>query len=365
MKVALIHDSLHQYGNAERILEVLHRIYPDAPIYTAFVDRRPLANVTSRFAHWDIRPTIVDRLPRISRYFHAYRLGLPTLWEAFDLSTYDLVISSSSEWMSQAVLTRSHTLHVSYCHTPPRFLWEPPASGGVKHWINTHLRQYDFYAAQRVDRFVAPSESVARRIRKFYRRPVEVIPPPVQVQGSGSAGDQYYLYVGSLNQESEVELAIAACTQINRPLWVVGTGDQLERLKQQAGANVRFLGAVPQDELVSIYADAIALICPSSLADFDFAVVEALGCGVPAIVSKHSGLSEVVLDYRTGLLFNDPTPHALGEAIFQFEKLRFSSSACIERAEEFAESVFVSKFKWFVAKAMDDHEGVKDEGMRG
>jgi glycosyltransferase involved in cell wall biosynthesis len=371
MKVALIHDVLRAYSNAERILQVLHRIYPDAPVYTAFVDRQRLGEDMRRFADWDIRTTFASRLPGIKRNFRAYQMGLAYIWESLDLAGYDLVISSSGDYGSQAVLTRSQTLHVSYCHTPPRFLWEPTPSmthHWSKTWIDPHLRQYDFYAAQRVDRFVTSSEGVARRIQKFYRRAAEVIPPPVRIRGEGKAGDQYYLYVGQLHPDQDVDLAIAACRKLQRPLWIVSTGRPAQRLKPPVGSDVRFLVGVSDEQLIELYAGAIALICPSAFEDFNFAAVEAMGCGVPVIGCQQSGLSEVILNYRTGLLFAQPTLENLCEAITQFEKLRFSEQACIERAEEFAEFAFVSKFKWFVTKAMDDHNGQKDDGdggMRG
>ncbi|EKQ67648.1 glycosyltransferase [Leptolyngbyaceae cyanobacterium JSC-12] len=358
MKVALVHDCLRDYGDAERTLQVLHRLYPNAPIYTAFIDYPRLGKAAKQFADWDIRPTFAQRLPGITHLYQAYRRWLPYFWESLDLSSYDLVISSSGDYLSQAVLTRSHTLHISYCHTPPRQLWEPiqPFPGdGSRAWVNPFLRQYDFYAAQRVDRFVTNSEVTARRIRKFYRRSAEVIHPPVQVRGAGSAGTDYYLYVGDLNPLQQVNLAIQACQQLNRPLWIVGTGSETSRLQTAARKGVRFLGEVPAETITDLYRGAIALIYPTAYEDFAFSPVEAMGHGVPVIASELSGMKEIILNFRTGLLFSQPTAESLCEAILQFEKLRFSATACIERAEEFAESVFISKFEWFVAKALDEY----------
>lgn len=358
MRVALVHDRLQDYGDAERLLSTLHQIYPQAPIYTAFVDHEQFGKQAKQYADWEIRPTFAQRLPGITRFPQIYRAWLPHFWESLDLSEYDLVISSSGEDLSQAVLTRSRTLHISYCHTPPRALWEPvpltPQNPWLQ-WTNTRLRQYDYYTAQRVDRFVTNSDNVVRRIRKFYRRSAEVIYPPVQVRGAGTAGQDYYLYVGDLNPIQQVDLAIGACQQLDRPLWVVGTGTERDRLQQLAGTNVRFLGTVPSDELADIYAGAIALLYPTRYEDFAVAPVSAMGHGVPVIASHLSGLKDIILNFRTGLLFSQPTVAGLGEAMLQFEKLRFSASACIERAEEFTESTFISKFQWFVAKALDDY----------
>lgn len=361
-KVALVHDCLRQYEDAERMLEVLHRLYPDAPVYTAFIDHQGLGAAAERFADWEIRTTAAQALPGISHYFHAYRGLFPYFWEAIDLTDFDLVISASGNYFSQAVLTAPRALHVSYCHTPPAYLWQGthPTLGAwpqqwYELWLQQRLRQYDFYAAQRVDRFVTNSQTVARRIHKFYRRPAEVIPPPVRVEGSGGTGERYYLYVGSLTPSAQVDLAIAACTRLERPLWIIGTGSEAKRLEQLAGANVRFLTTVSDAELAQIYANTRALIFPCTQADFGFAPVEAMGRGVPVIAYKHCGMQEVVLDYRTGVLFSEPTVDSLCEAIAQVESFRFSSQACIQRAEEFSESVFISKFEWFIAQALDEH----------
>lgn len=359
MRVALVHDYLKEFGDAERVLTVLHRLYPDAPIYTAFVDRVGLGKAFRTFADWDIRPTIAQKFPGIGRYHCTYRRWLPYFWESLDLSHYDLVISSSGEYLSQAVLTRSPTLHISYCYSPPRDLWEPihsPKPNWFSMGSQIRLRHYDFYAAQRVDRFVTQSEASARRIRKFYRRPAEVIYPPVNVRGAGSAGTDYYLYVGQINSLQQVDLAIAACRKLKRPLWIVGRGLEYEWLRHEAKESIRFLGEVPDQELTHLYQGAIALIYPTAYEDFAFSPVEAMGHGVPVIACEQSGLKDIILNYRTGLLFSQPTVDSLCEAILQFEKLRFSSLACIERAEEFAESVFTSKFEWFIAKALDDHQ---------
>ncbi|MBW4692568.1 MAG: glycosyltransferase [Lyngbya sp. HA4199-MV5] len=367
MKVALVHDYLRKYGEAERVLRVLHQMYPDAPVYTAFVDRAHLGDAIALLDGWDIRTAPSQQLPAIARYYQAWRPVLPYCWEALDLSEYDLVLSSSGSYMSKSVLTRAETLHISYCHTPPRDLWDfssnAPDRPWYQHWAETHLRQYDFYAAQRVDRFVTNSEVAARRIRKLYRRSAAVIPPPVKIRGSGEAGKDYYLYVGPLTQNQQVELAITACNQLDHPLWLVGSGRDRERLQHLAGLQTRFLGDVPEDAMSQIYGQAKALIFPCQNADFGFAPVEAMGHGVPVIASALSGMREVILNDRTGLLFSQPTVESLSSAIVQFEGRRFSSQACIERAREFAEPVFISKLEWFIAQAIDDHNAHRTQKL--
>lgn len=359
MNVALVHDVLHEYGDAERMLQVLHQMYPTAPVYTAWVDDKRLGANADRFSGWKIRTTAAHRLAAIAPP-SLIRPWLPNFWESLDLSEYELVISLSGHGLSQSVLTRPETLHVCYCHTPPRDLWEPSTfAAGSSLWRNlwaaTRLRQYDFYAAQRVDRFVTSSEGVARRIKKFYRRTAEVIPPPVQVRGEGQAGDKYYLYVGDLTRRSRVDLVIQACNQLQLPVWIVGTGKEAEHLKRLAGPRVQFLGAVPESTLPQLYADAKAVLFPDPDADFGVAPVAAMGYGIPVIACERSGMREVILNYRTGLLFSQPTVESLSKAIAQFEGLRFSAQACIERAKEFSESVFISRLEWFIAQALEEH----------
>jgi glycosyltransferase involved in cell wall biosynthesis len=373
LKVALVHDYLREYGDAERVLQIIHRLYPQAPLYTAFVDREGLGEDAKRFDKWDIRTTIAQQIPGITHYYHYLRSFVPYFWETLDLSEFDLVISSSGNFLSKSVLTGAETLHVSYCHTPPRYLWErlPGRSPTTaQHWYNTwadtRLRRYDFYAAQRVDRYITTSQKAARRIHKFYSRTAEVIPPPINVRGEGTAGDRYYLYVGPLNRQQQVDLVIQACTQLDRPLWVVGTGKDaayLDYLRSLGNSQVRFLGAAPDTAMIELYSQAKALIYPCESADFSREAVEAMGHGIPVIASARSGLREAILDFRTGLLFAQPTVESVAQAIAQFEGLRFSSLACIERAEEFAESVFVSKLEWFIAQALDTHRsfGAKPE----
>lgn len=364
MKVALVHDYLKEYGGAERVLEVLHSLYPEAPVYTAFVDYAGLGTARSRFAGWDIRTTNAQHIPGIAHRHHTLRFLIPYFWESLDFSEFDLVLSSSSGYLSKSVLTRPETRHITYCHTPPRYLWGYTKSQGshwYKHWyetwVNSSLRQYDFYTSQRVDRFVANSQEVARRIAKFYRRVAEVIPPPVTVRGKGEAGNEYYLYVGRLTRPKQVELAVQACDRLKRPLWIVGTGSEETRLQAIAGSDIRFLGFVLEDERMSqIYAGAKALIFPCAYEDFGIVPIEAMGHGVPVIALAQGGVKESVLDRKTGVFFKEPTVESLCNAIEEFEGLCFSSRTCIERAQEFSESVFVSKLQQFISQALKEYQ---------
>lgn len=360
-QVAIVHDHLETYGDPERVLEGLHRLYPQAPIYTAQVHPDFRSQAGDRIRQWDIRPL---RPPATGSSWLPEPLqdwGLGLLWEGLDLQDYDLVISSTWGGLAHAVRVGAHTLHLCYCHTPDRRRWDP--SRPPERWLwhraaQSWLRQYDFYAAQRVDRWVTNSHGVARRLDRVYGRSPEVIAPPVKLQGYGQAGERYYLYIGPLDRASGLDLLIQACNQLQRPLQIVGTGPEEAAFKQQAGETVEFLGVRSDDNLLDehIYANAMALIVPALAVDFHFGAVEALGRGLPVIAYGGAGLAEVVLHYRTGLLFKEPTVASLAETIEEFERLRFFSQACIDRAEEFAETVFAAKFSWYVAQALDDFQ---------
>jgi glycosyltransferase involved in cell wall biosynthesis len=222
--------------------------------------------------------------------------------------------------------------------------------------VNTSLRQYDFYASQRVDQFVSNSQEVARRIAKFYGQTAQVIHPPVRVWGQGEAGDQYYLYMGRLAPGKQVDLAIQACSRLNRPLWIVGTGSEEARLRAMAGPNVRFLGFMLPEAMTDIYANAKALIFSCANEAFGIVPVEAMGHGIPVIAFEQSGVRESVLAYKTGLFFRQPTVDSLCVAIEEFESLHFSSQACIERAQDFSEPIFIAKLQQFIAQSLDKHQ---------
>ncbi|MFZ4667524.1 MAG: glycosyltransferase [Prochlorotrichaceae cyanobacterium] len=390
LRVAIVHDRIQGYGNEERILAALHEIYPTAPIYLGWMDPHlqktlGLVNPFSRaanpapksrsfsLARYDpykrhdsysglpfqglnflktvpLHFTAAQRFPRIQRHASAYRFLLPYVWEALDFSGYDLVISSSFTGFSHAIRTHPGTLHLCYCHSPSRSLWETSGNFG----LDLPLRQYDFYAAQRVDRFLTHSERVAKRIRHFYRRSADVIAPPVTVAGKGHAGERYYLYVGNLSRSLQVDALIQAFNQLQRPLQLVGSGSDEANLRSMAGNTISFLGSMAEVDLESVYANATAFVFPAFDADFAVEPVQAMGRGLPVIAYKGAGMGEVVLHYRTGLLFEDPSLDSLAAAIVEFERLRFFSQACIDRALEFAPTEFAAKIEWFVAQAWDE-----------
>jgi glycosyltransferase involved in cell wall biosynthesis len=361
MKVALVHDYLREYGGAERVVEVLHEIYPQAPLYTAFVDWENLGSWGKRFSNWDIRTSWVQKFPLIKKWHSPLRFLTPLIWESFNLKEYDVIISSSGWYICRGVITGQNSIHISYIHHPPRNLYGFPTGTKpnlmVKIYasiINPFLRAYDFSTAQRVDYLVANSKTTETRINKFYRRDAEVIYPPVNLlefrikNNELRIKEKYYLSVGRLNWAKRIDLAIEACNKLQLPLKIVGIGKEIDYLKQIAGSTIEFLGAVDDREINKLYEGARALIFCALEEDFGMVPVEAMGHGVPVVALRQGGVMETVVDGKTGVFFDQPEVSELVNAINKFEKMEINSIACIKQAQKFSKEVFVKKIKDFV-----------------
>jgi glycosyltransferase involved in cell wall biosynthesis len=380
MKVALVHDYLREYGGAERVVEALHELYPDAPLYTAFVDWEALSEFGQRFKSWDIRTTWVDRNPIVKKWHSPLRFLTPLVWESLDLRGFDVVISSSGWYICRGVVTRPETVHISYIHHPPRNLYGFPTgrkpNGLIKAYaafINPFLRVYDYAAMQRVDYVVANSQTTRERIQKFYRRDSTVIYPPVEVKSSKlkverKRGD-YFLIVGRLTYSKRVDLVIEACNELKLSLKIVGTGKEEEYLRSIARETIEFVGSVSDEELAKLYAGAKALIFCSLEEDFGIVPVEAMGHGVPVIALKQGGVRETVVEGKTGLFFNEPTKESLVTVLKKFESMKFDPETIHKRAEKFSKEVFQKKMKDFVEekyqKQNKNYYASSDELKRG
>lgn len=368
MKVALVHDYLKEYGGAERVVEALHEIWPEAPLYTSFVDHEGMggpangrAGFWERFKDWDIRTSFCQKIPYFAKFASPLRFLIPWIWESFNFDEYDLIISSAGSYITKGILTRADAVHICYCHTPPRALWGLPTASNWKNSffgrllvpLMTHnLRQYDFLAAQRVDYFIANSENTKERIKKFYKREATVIYPPVNEvlvppSRNASAG-KYYLAVGRLSREKRIDLAIEVCKKLNLPLKIVGTGIEEESLKKISGERIEFLGKISDEELSKVYTQAKALIFTAEEEDFGIVPVEAMAHGRPVIAIRQGGVKETVIDGKTGLFFNELTAESLEAAIKKFEKMKISSEDCRKQAEKFSKERFKKEIEEFV-----------------
>lgn len=358
MKIALVHDYLREYGGAERVLEALHELFPDAPVYTAFVDKQALGIHWQKFQNWNIKETWIANLPLYKKLFSPYRIFAPKAFRDLDLSVYDLVISSSNAYFAKAVQV-PHGRHLCYCHTPARSLYGYSTmtdwkSNPFTKWggalINHYLRIVDFEVAQQVDTFIANSAETAKRIKKFYRRDSTIIYPPVMVpekidfeKRTKALHGGYYLYVNRLAFAKHPEIAVMACTRDHLPLKVVGDGKMLPQLKEWAGSSVEFLGSVMDAELAKLYTGAKALLYPVEDEDFGIVPVEAMGYGVPVIAHNSGGPKETIVNGKTGILFDDLSVEGLVAAISRFKEEKFDSGVLHKHAQKFSEEQFKQK----------------------
>jgi glycosyltransferase involved in cell wall biosynthesis len=366
MKIALVHDFLREYGGAERVVGAMHEIWPDAPLYTSFVDWHALGPHAARFKNWDIRTSWVQHNWLVKKYHSPLRFLAPKIWESFDLSGYDVVLSSSGWFMCRGVTVAPPTVHICYIHHPPRNLYGYATGSDLqKYWpvrayatiVNFFLRQYDFKTAQRVDYFVSNSQETARRVEKFYRRGSTVIYPPVDISGVKSKRKgEYFLSVGRLTYAKRIDLAILACNKLKLPLKVVGQGKEEAYLHSIAGPTIEFTGAVSDSELIRLYEGARAFIFCALDEDFGMAPVESMGHGVPVIALGEGGVLETVIDGKTGILFHKPTAESLISAIKKFEKAKIEVNTCIAQAKKFSKERFQRELEAFVEAKTKEKE---------
>lgn len=347
MRVALVHDWLVTMGGAERVLEELARLFPDAPIYTGVVRREALSPyLKSR----EIIPTFVQNLPRGIKWYNRYLPLLAYGMEQFDLSNFDLVISSSSA-IAKGVLTRAETRHISYVHTPMRYAWDlyheyrqREAKGITRRLMGPvfhYMRLWDRLSADRVDVLLANSTAVKRRIMKHYRREAEVVFPPVEVDRFSLAKEpgDYYLVVSRLVSYKRFDLAVKACNELQRPLLVAGEGPERKRLEAMAGPTVKFLGRVNDQELVPLMQGAKALLFPGE-EDFGITPVEMQAAGRPVIAYRRGGVLDTVIPDMTGCLFDEQSSEALVQAMVASESRHWDQQAIRHNALRFSPDLF-------------------------
>ncbi len=373
MKVALIHDYLFAYGGAERVLEALHEIWPDAPVFTAFVDWDWVGKNRKEWLNWKIIPSWFQRFPFHQQLCSALRFLAPWIWESFDLSGFDLVVSSSAWFISKGLITYPKTAHVCYCHTPPRYLYGYPESIR-KNWlarvyatlVNPFMRRYDFLTSQRVDYFICNSKEVQRRIKKFYRREAKVIYPPIlarsrwQVAGGKRKTTShkppatgYYLMVNRLVWPKRVDLAIRTCKKLKLNLKIVGEGKAEKELKKLAEGSpfIEFLGYVSDERLSQLYSNCKAVLYLGEEEDFGITPVEAMAYGKPVIALRSGGIPESVIEGKTGIFIDKPSVEELIKVLKKFNDSNYqtiSPEQCIRQARKFNKERFKREIKKFV-----------------
>ncbi|MBX7185112.1 MAG: glycosyltransferase [Vicinamibacteria bacterium] len=355
-RTALVHDWLTGFRGGEQVLLSLARLFPEAPIYTLLHVKGSLpAELESR----TIRTSFIGKLPFAARLYRHYLPLFPFAVRGLDVRGFDLVVSSS-HCVAKSVTPGDDARHISYCHTPMRYVWDRfddyfgPArvgragSAGLR-IMAEGLRAWDVSTAHRVHQYVANSETVAARIRYFYGRDAIVIHPPVDTDFFTPGPDDgpppdYDLVVSALVPYKRIDLAIDAARITGRRLLVVGNGPEEERLRARAGANVEFLGAANRDRLLGLYRGCRALLLPG-VEDFGIVVAEALACGRPALVNAQGGGAEIVNDGEFGQTFTEPTAEAVARAMSQLQAKGFSRLELRKRAETFSRALFEQRFR--------------------
>jgi glycosyltransferase involved in cell wall biosynthesis len=369
LRVAIVHYWFVGRAGGERVVEALAEMFPQADLYSLVADRSTLAPALQTR---NLRTSFLQSIPGATKFHRHFLCLQPLALEQFDLSEYDLVISSESG-PAKGVLTSSRTCHICYCHSPMRYIWEMypsyrrgmgPVVGAIFLLVAHYMRLWDYASAGRVDYFVANSRFVASRIRKYYGRDSTVIYPPVEAaaaQPSGRPGE-YYLAIGRLVDYKRFDLAVSACTQLGRPLKVIGAGPQLKALRRMAGPTVEFLGRVSDEELRRNLAGCRALIFPGE-EDFGIVPVEAQSFGRPVIAYASGGVLETVrgvlpgetgVEEPTGLFFTEQSSAALAKAILDFEGMEaeFSPRTIHEHSLQFDSEIFKRTMADFIRRAV-------------
>lgn len=362
MKTAIVHDWLTNMGGAERLIINFKEMFPEAPIYTSVYNPEKL---DSELRNIDVRTSFLQNKKGALTNHRKYFPFMPMAFESFDLSEYDIVLSSSTS-CAKGVITRPDTMHICYCNTPMRYSWEfyyeysedPEMSRlkklFLKYFIN-YMRIWDNVSADRVDYFIANSENVARRIWKHYRRESAVIHPAVRTKlfSIGEKDEDYFLIVSRLVGYKRVDLAIEVFNELKLPLVIIGDGPERDKLKSIAKENITFLGRQPDEVIMKYYAGCRAFIFPGE-EDFGITPVEAQASGRPVIAFGKGGALETVVAGETGVFFKEQTVEALKGAVQQFNTMSFDKQIIRKHAEGFDEEIFKSKVNKYLLQCYED-----------
>jgi glycosyltransferase involved in cell wall biosynthesis len=355
-RVAIVFEWINRSGGSEQVVAELRKVFPKADLFALVHDAESLKGTS--FEGVPVRTSFIQSLPKAKEKYYSYLPLMPLAVEQFDLRHYDLVISSNHA-VGKGVLTRVDQLHVSYIHTPIRYAWdlyldyltESGMDRGVKSWVARavlhYLRVWDTSAANRVDAYLANSSYVARRINKLYRRPAQVIYPPVKVERyrPDLSREEFFVVVSRFAHYKRIGLIVKAFTRAGRPLVVIGDGPEFEKVRRTASSNVKLLGYQP-DEVVANYLQRARAFVIAADEDFGITPVEAQAAGCPVIAYGKGGTLETVVGWPspdpTGVFFDNQTPEALQEAVKIFERheAAFKPAACRRNAERFGQERF-------------------------
>ena len=365
MKIAFVHDYLVQYGGAERVLECLTELYPYASIYTILYNKDAMHGV---FEDKRIYTSYLQKIPFARKWHRIFPLLMPPAIEQFDFSPYDIVVSDSSSY-AKGIITRPETLHICYMHTPMRYAWDdcqkytrdfyfPRFVKKLIPFAMNYIRVWDKISADRVDVFIANSNFVARRIKKYYHKDSSVIHPPVDTEKFAilpkNSEEKYFLMVGRLIAYKRHSIAIKAFNEMKLPLKIIGRGPELKRLQKIAGPTIEFLGRVEDEDLNQYYANCSAVIFPQE-EDFGIVAIEALSSGKPLIAYRGGDIPEHMEENKMGVFFDEQNPDAIKDAVTRFEKLSFDQDYIRSKVLKFDRKIFKEKIKTFIENVLEKH----------
>ena len=356
-RLAIVHDYLIQMGGAERVVGVMAQAYPSARIFTSVTDA---GRLLPEFYGRRITNTWLNAVPGIKKHFKKFFVVYPAAFLSLKPMDADVTWISSSGY-SKWVRLNHRTTSICYCHTPPRFFWEPddylnheisnPALRAIARHALCYLQRLDYVRAQQIDFFVANSRCVQERIKRYYQRESQVIYPPVAVDRFRvhQEADEYYLIISRLVGYKRIDRAVGAFNRLKKHLLIAGDGPDRKRLERLAGPTIRFLGRLGDNEIKSYLERCRALIFPGR-EDFGIAPVEAQACGKPVIAFAAGGALETVIPEQTGLLFPEPTEESLAQAVERAERMKCSPLHIRENAERFNKDVFVRETEKFIRR---------------
>ena len=352
LKVAIVHDWLVNYGGAERVVETILEIFPQADIYTLVYDEKKMVK---SFPKEKVKTTFIQKIPKATKLYTKLLPLMPLAFEELDLTEYDLVISSSS-CCAKGVITSPNTLHISYVHSPMRYIWDlyynykKKSNFLVKNFMmifSKSLRIWDVTSSRRIDVVIANSNYIKKRIKKCWGIDSKVIYPPVEIEKyypNGKEAEDFYVVFSRFVAYKRIDLAIEACKELKRKLIVIGNGEERENLKKLTdnNENIIFTGRISDEEVRDYLQRCKAMIfCAEE--DFGIIPVEAQACGRPVIAYGKGGALETVVDGVTGIFFKKQEKESVKEAILEFEKKNFKVEDILENSKKFSKSIFKEK----------------------